>query len=153
MILRFAARGKPIPEGSLRAVLRYKRDGTPYVSTFYDNFKLLEPWRRLIAQEAKLVAKESGWIPPVGPVELRATFVFRRPGGRLAELFAAVPRRDDLEKLVRSVSDALTAAGIWHDDGQCAQQIVRKVYRNHDEGVMVSVRPLTNDDWMPIEEL
>lgn len=91
------------------------------------NAKKLRPWRAAVAAEA--AAQMNGEPPITGPVLLRVAFYFARPKshfgtGRNANVLKQnaphyVAKAPDLDKLIRSIGDALTSVAI-RDDAQIA---------------------------------
>ena len=86
--------------------------------------------------------------PPLsGAVELRLGFDLPRPAGHMLpvnsrrnqpELSRQAPAwpavMPDLDKLVRCVSDAITDAGLWHDNAQVCSIVTAKRYGNQPGG-------------------
>lgn len=131
--LTFAVYGAAAPQGSKKHVGR---------GIMVESSKRLAPWR----EDVKVRAEEaisawenqrraawdtaSIWEPLTGPVEVDIAFRFARPashygtGRNAGRLRPSAPERPtsknlgDIEKLVRAVHDALTAAGVWKDDAQ-----------------------------------
>jgi crossover junction endodeoxyribonuclease RusA len=117
--------GIAVPQGSMRLVNGGRR-------MIHSN-KDLPAWRATMGAYtiAEIVRKErqtSQRFPLTGPVDLAVTFSFPRPRthyrtGRFSDLLrTAAPRYmqvgPDLDKLVRAVGDALTAACAILDDKQ-----------------------------------
>jgi Holliday junction resolvase RusA-like endonuclease len=106
--------------------------GRPTIAANRDH---LEPWRQAVAAAATQAIAAGPML--AGPLELRATFVFRRPAahygtGRNAGKVklsapALVSTRPDLDKLVRAIGDALTGI-IYRDDAQLAVVRAEKHY-------------------------
>jgi Holliday junction resolvase RusA-like endonuclease len=90
----------------------------------------------------------SGYPPWVGPVTLRAVFIFPRPKthfgtGRNAErVKESAPgwktTAPDLDKLVRALGDALTGV-VFRDDAQIVDIAVTKIY-GQTPGVTVRLK-------------
>jgi crossover junction endodeoxyribonuclease RusA len=83
------------------------------------------------AQVAASVAKDieglAVSLPLEGPLVLDATFIVARP--KSAPRKRVWPdRRPDLDKMLRSLGDALTEAGVWLDDAQVVQIVATKIY-------------------------
>lgn len=121
-ILRIEAYGKPETQGSMRG---FVRGGRAVVTS--DN-KNLRPWRDTVTLAAVDAALAAEWERIDGPVRLSAVFWMPRP-------VAAPKTRDippvttkDLDKLVRSVCDSLTNAGVWVDDNRICDLHARKRY-------------------------
>ncbi len=97
------------------------------------------------------------WTPFDGPVHATITFRFPRPKGHYRTGRNAHLLRDqapthpvgrnlgDVDKLVRSTFDALTAAGVVVDDSLFARVLATKVWCEVGEvpGATIMVRPLT----------
>lgn len=102
---------------------------------YHDTNKKLRPWM----QQVVTTITEAGWEPILhGPVCVDITFVFPRPkahygSGRNANVLkAAAPlwhtKAPDLDKLIRSILDALTEAGVVTDDGQVCRVTAVKCF-------------------------
>jgi crossover junction endodeoxyribonuclease RusA len=83
----------------------------------------------------------------VGPLSLVIVAVFRRPKripkrtpGRLWH-----DKRPDLDNVLKAVLDAGTNAGLWLDDAQVVELLVRSVYAaaGEEPHVTLIVAPLT----------
>ncbi len=129
--LSFAVEGTPKVQGNHRR----NRYGATYETT-----KGHGPWRRAVIAAAQSETRrwerrrplEAGvsrvWEPYAGPVSVLVTFQFARPvshygkgrnSGRLRPDAAPLPtsgRIGDLDKHVRTILDALTAANVIVDD-------------------------------------
>lgn len=136
--LRFFALGKPEPQGSAKAFLP-KGWTRPVVTS--DNAKN-KGWRRTVALAA-LDALGPGPRPAFSAgVPVRLELAFRLPRPKTLKGVGVLHRtRPDLDKLVRSVCDALTGIA-WADDGQVADLSASKAYADTGEapGVTVTVK-------------
>lgn len=104
-----------------------------------ESSKRVRPWRSDVKAAAER-AIGTDWTPIKGPVSLTATFFFLRPRshyrtGRFADVlrddapvFATSRACGDIDKLLRSTLDALTAAGVIVDDSQVGMVITTKTY-------------------------
>ena len=129
-MIAFSVAGIPAPQGSKRHVGN---------GIMVEMSKELKPWRLAVQCAAHDAMQSSGMrFPLSGPLHLKIVFMFKRPkghygtgknGGRLKPsvpfFYAKTP---DIDKLVRSTSDALTISGLWIDDGQVAELSVIKLY-------------------------
>jgi len=113
----FTVVGIAQPKGSTRAFVR----GTRAIITS-DNPKVKD-WEHGIASTARLVARDGLFV---GPVAVRVCFALLRPVSLPRRVVAHV-RKPDLDKLVRSVGDALTGV-LYRDDAQVVELHARKVY-------------------------
>jgi len=127
-VLSFTAYGVPAPQGSTRA---FMRPGMKHPVVTADCART-KPWRQAIVDASREVM--AGRAPLEGPVEVRVAFYLPRP--------KSAPRRitdpaklPDLDKLVRALFDALTAAGVWRDDAQVVHVHARKAFAGgrHDD--------------------
>jgi len=132
--VEFNVLGDPKPQGSMRAFTNPKT-GRPILTSAS---KGLPAWRRDIKEEA--VNHFDALID--GPVGVWAEFRFTRPKSakKGATWKISTP---DLDKLVRSLLDALTGVA-YQDDARVARLIVRKRLTEGDEqpGVLVRVEGL-----------
>jgi crossover junction endodeoxyribonuclease RusA len=116
-----------------------------------ENSKKVAPWRSDVKQAAQEVIGDD-WTPWEGPCEVAVIFIFKRPKshyrtGRNAHLlkdnapfYVIGHSQGDLDKLLRSTFDALTAAGVWKDDALAARiGPTIKVYGER-EGARIFVR-------------
>jgi crossover junction endodeoxyribonuclease RusA len=80
-------------------------------------------WRQCVAVQAQAVAREGQFL---GPVAMAIRFSLPRPVSLPKRILAHV-KAPDLDKLVRSVGDALTGV-LYRDDAQVVELHARKVY-------------------------
>ena len=127
--------GTPIPQGSKSVTRR---------GHMYEANRKLGPWRKTMETELKALRREfgKGWEPWDGPLEVDATFYFRRPA---RPSFREPAVKPDLDKLQRALGDALTSAGIVKDDARITTWHARKRY-GHTPGVAIRyIRPDTKE--------
>lgn len=111
----FEVRGVPAPQGSKRAFVRGGR------AMLVESSARVAPWRQDVRAAALAAWPFAG--PVEGPVSVDVAFAFPRPAshrGRHGLLRSAPAHKStapDLDKLVRSTLDALTAV-CWADDRQ-----------------------------------
>jgi len=116
--LRFTVYGTPVPQGSTRAFIP-KGWNRPIITAANSKTK---PWRQEIAGAA---IKAMEWNSPInGPVYLRADFYFDKPKSTKKSVTHKTTK-PDIDKLVRSVSDALTGV-VFGDDSQIVQMDITK---------------------------
>lgn len=142
--LSFTVYGRPQPAGSKRAYVRGAR------AVVVDANPNATPWKQEVARTARAAAQGAVFAKGT-PVLLEVTFVLTRPkahfgtGRNTDTLKASAPARPvsmpDTTKLLRGLEDALTAAGVWHDDAQVVTQTAYKVY-GRPERCEVTVRAL-----------
>lgn len=124
-VLRIEVRGLPVPQGSIRSL----GAGRPSI---HSNRERLLPWREQVqhALEDAMVRERvfGHQFPLEGPVATDATFTMRKPKSAPKGRRTFPISRPDLDKCLRAVNDAATAAGVWRDDSQVVQSIERKVF-------------------------
>lgn len=121
--LKFDVIGTPAPQGSKRHV------GNGFM---VESSKANAPWRSAVASKAREAAIDSGLTEPLtGPLILEVTFRHAMPKSRnkttRAIGTAVKTTAPDLDKLVRSVGDALTESGVIGDDALICQISASKV--------------------------
>lgn len=107
--------------------------GRPVVT--HDSSRV-KPWRQDIAASARAAGAQ---VCGVGPVVLIVRFWMPRPKSRRTRDLLP-DRRPDLDKLVRSILDALTGIA-WTDDGQVVEILASKRYATETDppGAEVSI--------------
>lgn len=117
--VHFFVPGVPVQQGSKTAYVVGKR-----AVVTDQNAKVLKPWRARVAA----AAREAYWWPVERmerPVVVTVEFRFLRP----KSVKRAHPSvKPDVDKLLRSLLDAVTDSGIWRDDAQVVQVHASKVY-------------------------
>lgn len=147
MTLSFTVQDKPGPQGSKRPYGNGRVESSESVRTWRDAVRLAA-----IAARTTLCDGETSATPfPHGvPVGLQIIFWHRRPkahyrGGQHAtELKPTAPTyvtsKPDVSKLVRSTEDAITAAGVWHDDAQIVRLSIWQRYSDVSfEGAEIAI--------------
>lgn len=127
--LRVEVRGSPVPQGSIRSLGK----GRPSV---HSNAKRLKPWREQVQGAIEDAMQEnrerwpavSGPYPLLGPVAVDVTFTMLKPKSAPKRRRTFPITRPDGDKLLRSVFDAMQAAGLIKDDSQVIDWHGRKVY-------------------------
>ena len=120
-MIAFTVFGVPIPQGSMKA---FMRPGMRFPVVTADN-KRTKSWRQAVVDAAREQLADAS--PLEGPVGLGVEFFLPRP--RSAKKDVVLPaKKPDLDKLVRAIGDALTAAGVWRDDSQVVSVGAWKVF-------------------------
>ena len=151
-VLAFNVNGTPGAQGSKRHVGH---------GVMVESSKKVKPWRQDVKAAAEHATGNVGhfdeWTPFDGPVHATIVFRFPRPKGHYrtgrnahllrynAPAFPTSRQLGDVDKLVRSTFDALTAAGVVTDDSLFARLYTVKTWCEPGEtpGASIMVRPLT----------
>ena len=138
--LHFFCPGVPRPKGSKQQFLATNKAGQQY-GVMREDSKGLGAWRSVVAlsaRAAKIEAKHPGWSNREAVV-LSLEFVFPRPK-KPSNQYPPI----DLDKLLRTVFDALTGI-IYADDKQVVRVEMTKRYAldyGEGPGVMVKASPV-----------
>lgn len=119
MSLHFTVYGTPIPKGSTRAFIP-KGWTLPVITA--DNRKT-KPWQEAVVSAAREAL--NGAAPMQGAVSLEVVCFLPRPKS-LPKRIKQHIKRPDLDKLVRTIKDGLTRAGVYRDDAQVVELVARK---------------------------
>lgn len=133
----FFVPGVPVPQGSKNAGVRNGR------AFMYEANKGHKAWRAHVQEVAETRA---GAFNKDTPVHLEAVFVFQRPKSVKPANRPHMSVKPDLSKLIRSVEDSITKAGVWGDDARVVH--VGAVKRYSDEtglapGAHITIREVT----------
>lgn len=137
-ILAFNVLGLPAPQGSKRHMGNgVMREVSPLVGTWREDVKHAA-LNALLEQDRRRAPGEVAWDASATQVRAHIVFSFPRPRshfrtGRQDHLLRADAPvlhsvRPDLDKLLRSTLDALTTAGVIHDDCRVSWLIAAKAY-------------------------
>ena len=103
------------------------------------NSKKHKAWRTAIVNEV-IATLPADWEPIDGPCELIVNFYLSKPASVTRSSPSVAP---DLDKLVRSVGDALAIAGVYTDDSRITRISARKLYAQGIEpGATITVKSL-----------
>jgi Holliday junction resolvase RusA-like endonuclease len=103
------------------------------------NSKKHKAWRTAIVNEV-IATLPPDWQPIDGPCELVVLFLMPKPASVKRSAPSVAP---DLDKLVRSVGDALAIAGVYTDDSRITRISARKLYAQGVEpGATITVKAL-----------
>jgi Holliday junction resolvase RusA-like endonuclease len=130
--ITFFVYGKPEPQGSVKA---FVVKGRPILTSTNNNLK---DWRQTIVDAAQGIVE----APIGGAVELEVDFFLPRPAS-LPGYWKHPTKKPDLDKLVRSVCDALTHT-VLRDDSQVVAIKARKEYC---DGGPVGVNIMVTQIW------
>lgn len=120
-VLRIEAFGVPETQGSTKA---YVRGGRAVVTS--DNEKL-RPWRDSVTWAARDAVQSRGWVQVAGPVRVEVAFWLPRPASKPKTRDVLPITGKDADKMLRSIYDSLTNAGVWVDDSQvCSGEFTKR---------------------------
>jgi Holliday junction resolvase RusA-like endonuclease len=103
------------------------------------NSKKHKAWRTAIVNQV-IATLPADWVPIDGPCELAVNFYMAKPASVTRSSPSVAP---DLDKLVRSVGDALAIAGVYTDDSRITRISARKLYAQGIEpGATITVKSL-----------
>jgi len=124
--LRFMVAGSPTPQGSKSARVYNGR------AIMFEANKKLPAWRTAVSEAARLaMVDELQWVEPFDkPVKVVLTFFMPRPAKPKHQQYPG--SKPDLDKLVRSVFDALTAGKVWLDDSLAVEIHAQKLWCGTD---------------------
>ena len=151
----------PAPQGSKKGFPIRRANGTIGVAITESAGNKLTSWRQDVRGAAEHAMAQQGWAaPPNGTaIHLDVLFFLPRPKGHYGTgrnsqtIRAASPpypiSKPDLDKLVRSVMDALTSAGIYADDSTVTTIYAMKVYADANPTgahIVVQAHPLDDGE-------
>ena len=133
MDLFFVVRGTPVPQGSTRAFIP-KGWTRPVITAANSKTK---PWKQEISGTAVAEMSANGFskLERQVPVKISAWFHFPRPR-HLPRRVEQKTTKPDLDKLVRSLLDALTGV-VFEDDSQVVEIHVSKHFGDPEMRVRV----------------
>lgn len=121
--------GTPVGQGSMTR--------NQHGALYSDNAKRLRPWRDTVVSAAREAIEEMHGERPLPlfgrgtPLHVGMVFTFKRPtshygtGRNSCLLKDSAPAEHvgfpDVDKAQRAILDALSAAGVWHDDRQVSR--------------------------------
>lgn len=139
--------GPPEPKGSLKCVGARGKGGRHVLVEDNPQTKV---YREKVARIFRLrVVDEGHHADPQQPIGVEVTFTKPRPKS-VRRAWPSVRGTDDVDKLARTLLDALEDAGIVANDSQVCELIARKVYPRPDApddtlahaGIRVRLYPL-----------
>lgn len=102
---------------------------------FYDPPKVKEA-RTLLRLHLRRFKPQA---PLVGPLELRALWLFPRGRHKSGQWRDTKPDTDNLQKLLK---DCMTAESFWNDDAQVVREVVEKKWSDKPCGIEIEVNRL-----------
>lgn len=136
----FTVYATPVPQGSMKSFIIKGKWGAKDRSIVTSDNKKLKPFRGQVTETAMAVLSEKGIAQPFAgkhvPVSILADFYLAKPQS-VAKKRVHPSVKPDLDKLIRSLCDAMTGV-IFSDDAQIVEFNVRKKYGS-PERVEVSI--------------
>jgi len=128
--VKFTVYATPQPQGSARVFIVKGKWGASDRATITHDNKKLKPYRQELTNTAMVELHNSGIAVPMAgkqvPVSLVIDFYFNKPPS-VPKKRREIAVKPDLDKLVRSTTDALTGI-LYVDDAQVVEYSVRKHY-------------------------
>ena len=121
-VIQFTVYGNPQPKGSAKA-FAYIKDGKPMASVTAANNKT-KPWQQTLSVMAQQHRPDQIYR---GAVKLTLRFYFSRPKSVSVKKRPDHTVKPDLDKLVRTVGDALKGV-IYSDDSKVTDIVTSKAY-------------------------
>jgi Holliday junction resolvase RusA-like endonuclease len=136
VLISLIVHGEPAPQGSKRWVGRMIEDNPK-----------TKPWRSEVCEQMRALGVET----LLGPLRVELEFYFQHRKGHFGTGRNAGTLKDsapdyqttypDIDKLTRTILDALTQSALIRDDGQVASLTATKRYAR-TPGVHIKIRPL-----------
>jgi len=117
LLCAFEVSGRPRPKGSLKG---YCQKNAAHTVRFVEQVEQGPVWRRkmALAAQADMKARHGRLLGEVGPVAVRALFVYERPEEEGDWCWPIAITYGDTDKLIRNLGDALTDSRLIMDDSQ-----------------------------------
>jgi Holliday junction resolvase RusA-like endonuclease len=136
--VEFFLPGAPLPAPRPRFRVIKARNGATFGSAYYP-----APYKKFLEAAPVTIRQEIGERAPLeGALEMVVHFYIERPKSTKRD----TPRYD-IDNYLKGLMDAMTYAGVWHDDDQVAKVLAKKSFWTPDElapeiGTFVHVMPL-----------
>ena len=127
----------PAPQGSKKYVGTRRTASGNNIPLIVESSPKLPAWRKAVSDAVKQAMIDSGDLSKFeGAVKVEAVFYLtRKPSVKRA--LPTVP--PDVDKLSRSLLDAIGFGGVWADDAQVVRLEVSKKYATGQSGVAVTI--------------
>lgn len=122
----FNVYGEPAPQGSKRHVGN---------GVMIESSKKVRPWRQDVVAAARAAMGDAPAMD--GPLFVEMFFTLHKPASAPKRTRAWPSKKPDLDKLIRSTSDALVTAGAIVDDARIVSLTATKLYVG-DKGALAS---------------
>ena len=119
--------GKPAPQPRVRAYRRGAHAGVYTPAT-------ADAWKGQVMLAASLYRGQF----TTGPLRLEVEFYQPRSKAHKHDDYVTV--KPDLDNLLKSTMDALSNAGVWHDDAQVAAVVMSKRYESANQSIGAVIR-------------
>lgn len=117
----FKVEGQPIPQGSKTATVINGR------AVMFDSNKKLKAWRSLVSDTIHQTMMQTGFagFERDLPLIVHLWFELEKPKTVKRKHPSVKP---DVDKLIRSIFDSATTAGLWRGDEQVIRVVASKAY-------------------------
>lgn len=138
----FAVLGDPQPQGSTKAFVIKGTNRAVVTSANSKN----KPWRQDVSRSAMCAIRTSGFVPMMDgqAVELKVDFYFDKPKSTKKTVIHKTTR-PDVDKLLRSVADALTGIA-FKDDCQIVKCVATKHFGSPPRAVISVGIPIFTEE-------
>ena len=127
----------PAPQGSKKYVGTRRTAAGNNIPLIIESSPKLPAWRKAVSDAVKQAMIDSGDLSKFeGAVKVEAVFYLTRKR-TVTRAYPTVP--PDLDKLSRSLLDAIGFGGVWGDDAQVVRLEVSKKYAEGQSGVAVTI--------------
>ena len=127
----------PAPQGSKKYVGQRRTAAGAMIPMIVESSPKLPAWRKAVAEAVKQAIVESGDDSKFeGAVKVEAVFYLTRKK-TVTRVYPTVP--PDVDKLSRSLLDAIGFGEVWGDDSQVVRLEVSKKYAEGQSGVAVTI--------------
>ncbi len=102
-------------------------------------------WRNAVADKANAAVRDWPDFPYTGAVRVDLVLELPKPAKPKDPCYPSSRNTGDVEKHLRAINDALTAAGVIKDDCQVVSTRVDKRYASFAPGAHITVWPMNTD--------
>jgi Holliday junction resolvase RusA-like endonuclease len=154
--LAFKVYGTPAPQGSLRTI------GNGKARRLINDNPKTGPWRERVAKGGRALMAHHHYPEPIdGPITVTVTTTLQRPVSIKPHKrwwpYLQSPGHGDVDKLARTVLDALVDARVIANDAQVVELVAVKAYRDtptapdrlHRPGAVIRIYPTEQPDDQP----
>jgi Holliday junction resolvase RusA-like endonuclease len=127
----------PAPQGSKKYVGTRRTASGNNIPLIVESSAALPAWRKAVADAVQQAMTDSGDLSRFdGPVRVDAVFYMRKPRTVTRQYPQTPP---DIDKICRSLLDAVTKGGVWVDDALVVELHAVKTWAVAEPGVIVTI--------------